>query len=82
MDTGLKLVDTRRDYIREEYMLWRTLTTVNEAASILVLCGSMHAENLGKLFQREEHEVTVDSLCNYPWYSHPECAQVNAVDNI
>jgi hypothetical protein len=70
------------DYIREEYMLWRTVNTVDEAANILVLCGLMHAENLGKLFRREGHEVTVDSLCNYPWYSHSECARVDTADTI
>jgi len=64
------------DYIREEYMVWRTLTKAEGAASILILCGFMHAESLGKLFQREGHEVTVDTLCKREWYSHPECEEV------
>jgi len=75
---GSKARRVLSDYIREEYMVWRMLTKVEDPASVLVLCGLMHAENLGRLFQREGHEVTVDSLCNYAWYSHPTgCPEAN-----
>jgi hypothetical protein len=63
------------DYIRDEYMLWRTLTKAGKAQSVLVICGFMHSDNLGKLFQREGHEVTIDSLCSREWYSHPGCPE-------
>jgi hypothetical protein len=70
------------DHIREEYMVWRTLTTAETAESILVLCGFMHAAELGKLFERERCDVTVDTLCNYQWYLHPtDCAQLTTFKN-
>ncbi len=63
------------DYIREEFMVWRTLTEAEDAANVLVLCGLMHVEFLQKLFQRDGHRVTADSLCKRDWYSHPECPE-------
>jgi hypothetical protein len=70
------------DYIREEYMAWRALTEAHDSASILILCGLIHTENLSKAFQREGRQVTVDSLCNYAWYSHSECSQVAEPENM
>jgi hypothetical protein len=75
MVVGSRPTRVLSDYIREEYMLWRTLTNAGDAKSILVLCGFMHSESLGKLFEREGHQVTVDSLCKRAWYSHPDCSE-------
>jgi hypothetical protein len=61
------------DGIREEYMLWCALTKAGEARSILILCGSSHADELRQRFEKLGHQVTLDSLCNRSWYSHPEC---------
>jgi hypothetical protein len=63
-------------------LLWRTLTLVETAMNILVLCEFMHAEYLGKVFEREGHQVTVDSLCNYTWYSRPPERRKGLADNI
>jgi hypothetical protein len=70
---GFKSKRVLSDRIREEYMFWRTLTEVGMAQSILILCGFIHAEELGQRFEKAGHQVTTDSLCKRSWYSHPEC---------
>lgn len=70
---GSRVVRVLSDGIREEYMLWRTLTRADEAENILVLCGFSHVDELRQRFQREGHRVTTDSLCSRAWYTHPEC---------
>lgn len=62
------------DGIREEYMVWRTLTKAGDVQNILVLCGSLHAEELDNKFRKHDCNVMVDSLSKYPWYAHPDCA--------
>jgi len=68
-----RVVRVLSDGIREEYMLWRTLTKANEAKNILVLCGFSHVDELRQRFQKEGHRVTTDSLCSRAWYAHPGC---------
>jgi hypothetical protein len=55
------------DAIREEYMVWRTTTEARKvnAANILILCGSIHAEEMAKRFLRDGHQVETDYLCQY-----------------
>jgi hypothetical protein len=55
------------DAIREEYMVWRATTEAREvnAANILILCGSIHAEEMAKRFLRDGHQVETDYLCQY-----------------
>lgn len=61
------------DGIREEYMVWRTLTKAGDVQNILVLCGSLHAEELYNKFKKHSRNVTVVSLSKCPWYTHPDC---------
>ncbi len=68
-----KPVRVLSDGIREEYMVWRTLTKAAEAQSILVLCGFSHIDELRQKFEKAGHQVTIDSLCKLDWYKHPEC---------
>jgi hypothetical protein len=65
----------RSDSIREEYMFWKAATKAEEAnaESILILCGFQHAGELQRIFQKDGHRVTLDSLCTRPWYTHPDC---------
>jgi len=70
---GSKLVRVLSDGIREEYMLWRTLTKADEAKNILVLSGFSHVDGLRQRFERAGHHVTADSLCGCEWYVNPEC---------
>lgn len=72
---GSKHVRVPSDGIREEYMVWRTLRKAEEAQSILVLCGFLHADELCQRFEKQGCQVIVDSLCNYPWYSHHDCPE-------
>ena len=55
------------DAIREEYMVWRATTEARKvnAANILILCGSVHAEEMAKRFRRDGHQVETDYLCQY-----------------
>lgn len=70
---GSRVVRVLSDGVREEYMLWRTLTQADEAKNILVLCGFSHVEELGRKFEKAGHQVTTDSLCRYEWYVNPDC---------
>ena len=70
---GSKVVRVLSDGIREEYMLWRTLTKADEAKNILVLCGFSHVDELSQRFEKAGHEVSTDSLCRYDWYVNPDC---------
>jgi hypothetical protein len=70
---GSKPVRVLSDAIREEYMIWRTITKATETQSILVLCGFAHVDELQQRFEKAGHQVTTDSLCNRDWYTHPEC---------
>ena len=72
---GFKANRVLSDGIREEYMLWRTLTKAGNVESVLVLCGFSHAKELSHRFERHDCRVTLDSLCNRDWYSHPDCEQ-------
>jgi hypothetical protein len=76
-ENGVRPVNQRvlSDEIREAYMLWRVLTAGRRAQSVLVLCGFSHAEPLRQRFENHGHHVTLDSLCNHAWYSHPDCEQ-------
>lgn len=69
---GSKVVRVLSDGIREEYMLWRTLTIADEAKNILVLCGFSHVDELRQKFEKAGHQVTTDSLCGRAWYVNPE----------
>lgn len=66
------------DGVREEYMVWSSITKAEEvkADSILVLCGLSHAAELRDRFEKYGHTVTLDSLCERPWYSHSQCAEL------
>jgi hypothetical protein len=68
-----RVVRVLSDGIREEYMLWRTLTMADEAKNILVLCGFSHVDELCQRFEKAGHQVTTDSLCVREWYVNPEC---------
>lgn len=70
---GSRVVRVLSDGIREEYMLWRTLTKADEASNILVLCGFSHVDELRQKFEKAGHQVTTDSLCTRKWYTHPDC---------
>jgi hypothetical protein len=72
---GSKHTRVPSDGIREEYMVWRTLTKAEEAQNILILCGFSHADELRQRFEKQGYQVTLDSLCNYPWYLHPDCPE-------
>jgi hypothetical protein len=63
------------DSIREEYMVWRAVKKAEEARAenLLILCGFQHADRLQVIFQRENHQVTMGSLCDYPWYRNVDC---------
>jgi hypothetical protein len=65
------------DGIREEYMFWRAIKEAEAAAAqnILILCGFEHGDELRQRFEKQDHQVTLDSLCRYPWYSNPECKE-------
>jgi len=69
---GWTVVRVLSDGIREEYMLWRTLTKADEAKNIVVLCGFSHVDELRQRFEKAGHQVTTDSLCNRGWYKHPD----------
>ncbi|MGB7024903.1 MAG: hypothetical protein WBD73_13975 [Candidatus Acidiferrales bacterium] len=49
---GSRVVRVLSDGIREEYMLWRTLTKADEANNILVLCGFSHVDELRERFEK------------------------------
>ncbi len=68
-----RVVRVLSDGIREEYMLWRTLTKADEVKNILVLCGFSHVDELRQRFEKAGHQVTTDSLCRYKWYVNPDC---------
>lgn len=70
---GSRVVRVLSDGIREEYMLWHTLTKAHKAENILVLCGFSHVDELRQRFEKQGYRVTTDSLCSRAWYSHPEC---------
>ena len=70
---GSKVVRVLSDGIREEYMLWRTLTKADEAKNILVLSGFSHVDELRQRFEKAGHQVTTDSLCGREWYVNSEC---------
>lgn len=70
---GSKVVRVLSDGIREEYMLWRTLTKADEAKNILVLCGFSHVDELCQRFEKAGHQVTTDSLCGREWYVNSDC---------
>lgn len=70
---GSRIVRVLSDGIREEYMLWRTLTKADEAKNILVLCGFSHVDELRQKFEKAGYQVTTDSLCAREWYVNPEC---------
>jgi len=70
---GSRVVRVLSDGIREEYMLWRTLTKADEATNILVLCGFSHVDELRQRFENAGHQVKTDSLCGREWYVNPEC---------
>jgi hypothetical protein len=70
---GSKIVRVLSDGIREEYMLWRTLTKADQAKNILVLCGFSHVDELRQKFEKAGHQVTIDSLCVREWYVNPDC---------
>lgn len=55
------------DAIREEYMVWRATAGARkvDAENILILCGSLHAEEMAKRFRRDGHQVETDYLCQY-----------------
>jgi hypothetical protein len=72
---GSKHTRVLSDGIREEYMVWRSIKKANEAQCILILCGFSHADELRQRFEKQGFQVTSDSLCNYPWYSHPDCPE-------
>ncbi len=57
------------DDIREDYMTQRALEGAGNAESVLLLCGSMHVGELRKRFVGAGHNVAVDFLHNYGWYS-------------
>jgi hypothetical protein len=70
MHDGVVVYKERRlpsDAIREEYMVWRATTEAKKvnAANILILCGSIHAEEMAKRFLRDGHQVETDYLCQY-----------------
>jgi len=69
---GSRVVRVLSDGIREEYMVWRTLTRADEAENILVLCGFSHVDELRQRFERACCQVKTDSLCGREWYIHPE----------
>ncbi len=68
-----RIVRVLSDGIREEYMLWRTLTKADEAKNVLVLCGFSHVDELRERFEKAGHKVTRGSLCKREWYKHPDC---------
>lgn len=70
---GSKRTRVLSDGLREEYMIWRTITKAEEARSILVLCGFSHVDELCKKFEKAGYQVTTDSLCRHDWYTHPDC---------
>jgi hypothetical protein len=70
---GSKVVRVLSDGIREEYMLWCTLTKADEAQNILVLCGFSHVDELRQRFEKAGHRVTTDTLCGREWYVNPDC---------
>jgi hypothetical protein len=70
---GSRVVRVLSDGIREEYMLWRTLTKADEARNILVLCGFSHVDELRQRFEKSGREVSTDSLCRYEWHVNPDC---------
>jgi hypothetical protein len=70
---GSRVVRVLSDGIREEYMLWRTLTQADQAGNILILCGFSHVDELCQRFEKAGHQVTTDSLCGREWYLNPEC---------
>jgi hypothetical protein len=72
---GSKIKRVLSDGIREEYMVWRTLTLARESSNILVLCGFQHVDELGRRFGLLGHQITSDTLCAQRWYDHPECKQ-------
>lgn len=68
-----KVVRVLSDGIREEYMLWRTLTKAAGAKSILVLCGFSHVDELRQKFEKAGYKVSADRLCSQEWYLNPDC---------
>lgn len=70
---GSRVVRVLSDGIREEYMVWSTLTKADEAENILVLCGFSHVDELRQRFERACCQVKTDSLCGREWYVNPEC---------
>ena len=68
-----KQVRVLSDGIREEYMLWRTLTMAGDSVNILVLCGMLHVGELERRFKNAQCQVKADSLCKYDWYAHSDC---------
>jgi hypothetical protein len=57
------------DDIREDYMYQGAIQAAPAAASIMVLCGILHAGALEKRFRDAGHVPRADSVQRYPWYS-------------
>jgi hypothetical protein len=68
------------DAIREDHMCQHAIKEAAAAKSILILCGFRHTEELGQRFKKQGHQVTLNSLCRYSWYSHPECTETTLRD--
>jgi len=58
----------RSDAVKEDYMFKQAMEGAQGAASIIVLCGTLHTEEIAERFRKERHSVKIDALHNYNWY--------------